>query len=392
MMVSYSMDKYEDPIMKQIIPDIASNLEGPSPGKEEVYRTACLYVEKGLSLIPIMVGGVKNPAFSLLPRKWDEEQYKWRSYWSCFKEVPPTASQLKEWFCDSEGDYGLGVLGGKVSGGLEIIDCDNWDAAKRWAEAVYKLAPKLLNRLVLVQTPRPGLHAYYRCSEYGGSQKLARIPDPEKGPQELKAIIELKGEAGYCLAPPSPASCHKTGRCYRILGTRKLSAIQTILPAERSLLISCARALDCKPEPKRPPISVNHQKPYQGPLRPGDDFNQRTDWGSILTPHGWSWEGHGGDGNYTWVRPGKNNGTSATTNYRGSDLLYVFSSNAEPFEELKGYSKFHAYTILEHGGDFQAAAKKLSKMGYGHQSKSNSLDKRFQKNTKYPIRFFTLRK
>ena len=64
MMVSYSMDKYEDPIMKQIIPDIAPTHEGPSPGKEEVYRTTCLYVEKGLSLIPINADGTKNPAFS----------------------------------------------------------------------------------------------------------------------------------------------------------------------------------------------------------------------------------------------------------------------------------------------------------------------------------------
>ena len=67
---------------------------------------------------------------------------------------------------------------------------------------------------VRVVTPRPGLHVYYRCRTFGGSQKLARVPDPEKGGRKPKAVIELKGEAGYCLATPSPPECHKTGRRY----------------------------------------------------------------------------------------------------------------------------------------------------------------------------------
>jgi len=54
-----------------------------------------------------------------------------------------------------------------------------------------------------------------------------------------------------------------------------------------------------------------------------------------------------------WCRPGKKSGTSATTNFGGSDLLYVFSSNAEPFEQQTAYSKFHAYALLYHDGDFR---------------------------------------
>jgi hypothetical protein len=60
-------------------------------------------------------------------------------------------------------------------------------------------------------------------------------------------------------------------------------------------------------------------------------------------------------------------GTSATTNYAGSDLLYVFSSNAHPFEPETAYDKFAAYALLEHG-DFQAAARLLALKGY-RQSK-----------------------
>ena len=47
---------------------------------------------------------------------------------------------------------------------------------------------------------------------------------------------------------------------------------------------------------------------------------------------------------------------SATTNYQGSDLLFVFSTSSV-FEAGKAYSKFAAYAILEYGGDFSTAAR-----------------------------------
>src|SRR5262249_34564336 len=98
--------------------------------------------------------------------------------------------------------------------------------------------------------------------------------------------------------------------------------------------------------------------------RPGDDFNHRADWSSILQPHGWVPVRHRGDVTH-WRRPGKGEGISATTNYAGSNLLYVFSSNAAPFEADTAYTPFAAYTILEHHGDFTAAAHRLGGQGYG---------------------------
>src|SRR5262249_28720664 len=66
-----------------------------------------------------------------------------------------------------------------------------------------------------------------------------------------------------------------------------------------------------------------------------------------------------------WRRPGKAFGISATVNYAASDLLYVFSSNADPLEEGKAYTKFTAYTVLDHDGDFEMAALRLRAAGYG---------------------------
>lgn len=103
-----------------------------------------------------------------------------------------------------------------------------------------------------------------------------------------------------------------------------------------------------------------------GTLSPGDDFADRTDWGDIL-PTGWRRSGRVGDVEY-WTRPGKRAGVSATVNFGGKENLYVFSTNASPFEPEKSYSKFAAYALLKHGGDFSAAARALRAAGYGKQN------------------------
>jgi hypothetical protein len=105
-------------------------------------------------------------------------------------------------------------------------------------------------------------------------------------------------------------------------------------------------------------------------LRPGDDYNQRASWADILI--GWKIDRTNGPVTY-WTRPGKNSGTSATTGYckgESGDLLHVFSSQAPPFKDHESYSKFAAFTLLNHNGDFRAAAKALAAQGYGMPSKA----------------------
>jgi len=97
--------------------------------------------------------------------------------------------------------------------------------------------------------------------------------------------------------------------------------------------------------------------------RPGDLFNQRASWEEVLVPNGWELLRMVGEEGY-WRRPGKGGpGISATTNYQGSDLLYVFSTSTV-FEPERGYSKFSASTLLNFGEDFAAAAADLVHRGY----------------------------
>jgi putative DNA primase/helicase len=338
-----------------------------APSKLTVYRAAKVLVRSGLSVIPIRADGSKMPAFELLPKVWSEEEGRFRRPWSAFKTRRPTPAELRAWFRDSpEGEpYGIAVIGGEVSGGVEIVDLDNWDVVGPWSALVEEQSPGLLDRLVRVRSPRPGLHVYYRCSAFGGSQKLAMVPDPSHDNKKPKAVIELKGSAGYCLAPPSPAACHKTNRSYEYFGDLDLTQIPTITAEEREVLLSCARRLNAWERPARPAYVPKARPTPGGCLRPGDAFNAGADWGEILTPHGWTWVRETEGGADQWCRPDKSGGVSATTGFAGSDLMYVFSSNADPFEERAWYTKFHAYALLNHGGDFRAAARDLAGRGYG---------------------------
>jgi hypothetical protein len=61
------------------------------------------------------------------------------------------------------------------------------------------------------------------------------------------------------------------------------------------------------------------------------------------------------------------------------DLLFIFSSNAVPFEGLTAYTKIAACALLELEGDFAAAAHALRKEGYGTDSNSRSSTSRVMK-------------
>jgi hypothetical protein len=99
--------------------------------------------------------------------------------------------------------------------------------------------------------------------------------------------------------------------------------------------------------------------------RPGDRVNAQATWAEILEPFGWTRVGQRGEV-VLWRRPGKRgSGCSATTNYGGSDRLFVFSTNGSPFAPESAYSKFAVYALLNYGGDCIAAAKALATMGYG---------------------------
>ncbi|PIR20469.1 MAG: hypothetical protein COV45_06045 [Deltaproteobacteria bacterium CG11_big_fil_rev_8_21_14_0_20_47_16] len=316
------------------------------PARKTQISAARELVAAGLSPIPVRTDGSKA---ATVP-------------WKAYQERPMTDDEI---LCLFKGDVGIALVCGPVSGNLELIDVDDNDIYEEWAARVNQLAPVLLSRLPEIRTPRGGGHIPYRCSVIESNQKLAEeaVPDAETGEIKRKTLIETRGIGGYFLTEYSPGTCHPTGKTYKHISGPPLTEIPEITTEERQLLLDIARSFNQVPK-KVQALPVEKPTKSGNSHRPGDDYNKRASWEEVLVPHGWV-PVEQSRGALHWRRPGKDDkGTSATTGYCG-DLFYVFSSNAHPFETSAGYDKFAAYTLLNHAGDYKAAAKELSEKGYG---------------------------
>jgi len=334
-----------------------------------VYDASLEYVAANLSVIPIAPNPTKRPAYGVLPVVGEWPDGRPRRGWAPLKSRWPTQTELRSWFNGWGCSPGVAVVCGRISGGLEAIDVDSNEHAEPWLSQVRQQCPVLVDRLVLVQTPRPGLHAYYRCPEMGGNKKLAQTirVDESTGAKETKTIIETRGEGGYALIPPTPSYCHPSGRAYEYLTSRTLVNVETISIEDRDLLFQIARSFSSTPPPPQRPRQESIPRRPVDRRRPGDDFNVRADWAELLARHDWTLSHVASEGVQHWTRPDKAEGTSATVDYYGSDLLHVFTSNALPLEQDSAYTKFSFLTLMEFDGDFQAAAQALQQQGYGQQ-------------------------
>lgn len=296
----------------------------------------------GVSSVPIMADGTKRPL----------------TRWSAYQERIPTPDEMARLY---RPGCGLAVIGGVVSGNLEILDFDEPALLRPWRARVDQIAPGLVLRLPVVRTPSGGAHYYYRhAGTPDGNQKLAQeLRAGTDGHARPYTLVETRGDGGYAIAPPSPAACHPARRAYTLL-RGSLTAPPTIGGAARRVLLDAARGLGTYTAPAAPAPHPSAAEAAGG--RPGDAFNARADWTALLQPHGWRVVHRHGD-ETIWRRPGKDEGQSATTGHDGHNVLFVFTSNAWPFELGRGYTPFTAYALLEHNGDFHAAAQALAAQG-----------------------------
>ena len=265
--------------------------------------------------------------------------------WKTWSKRLPSEMEISAWFANSPD--GICIVAGAVSGNLECIDFDaHGELYPAWKE---KVAPEVFARLVVERTPSGGLHVLYRCEEpVEGNRKLAQ------GMREGKktTLIETRGEGGLFLCAPTPGYCLLQGA---------FTDLAVLSRDERQALLSAAEAMnECEDELRL--TEGAHAQDSAFLVKPGDDWCARGDIRPILLAHGWKHLGTKQDGNELWQRPGKSgDGNSATFN---GTVFCVFSTDPAPFE-AKGYNKFQVYALLEHGGDFTAAARTLLDKGFG---------------------------
>jgi P4 family phage/plasmid primase-like protien len=308
--------------------------------RTDFISTAMRYREAGLSVIPVRADGSKAPALK---------------EWTSFQHHLPSEDELRQWFGNGV-KRGVAVVCGAVSGNLAVLDFDDEDAYIAFGDLVVEHGLQtLVSRLPCAKTPG-GYHYYLRTPEPLATQVLARGEDGS-------VLVEVRGEGAYAIVPPSPAEVHPDGKPYELL-TGDLCAVPQLTAEEVEDILSLVRALNRKVEPAPQVLRVTGDA-----KRVGDRYNEQADVLTLLQQHGWKVYREGRDGNLYLTRPGKERGVSASW-HEGLRMFYVFSTNAPPFEAGRAYSPFAIYALLEHGGDFSAAAKGLAQeAGDGQREK-----------------------
>jgi Bifunctional DNA primase/polymerase, N-terminal/Primase C terminal 1 (PriCT-1) len=134
------------------------------------------YLDIGWSILPICG---KQPAIS-----------SWKKY----QRMRPTIAEVNDWFNGrTPKPSGVAVVTGQISR-LVVVDCDAAEAAELWT-AAHPPSP------LVARTGRGGMHIYYSAPA-----------EPVRNRVKIgQHAIDIRGEGGYVVAPPS---MHDTGVAY----------------------------------------------------------------------------------------------------------------------------------------------------------------------------------
>jgi replicative DNA helicase len=288
-------------------------------------------IRQGISFLPVKG---KTPA-----REW-----KYLQSWI------PIVDEAAEMFAPVSGADGIAVIGGQVSGGLLVLDFDDaetYAVFRQFGNSIDRMKV-LFDTIPVTRTPSGGYHMKFRSPDTAGNEKLASDEDG-------KVLIETRGEGGYALTSPSPGyeEVHLTD-----------ADIPTLSADDTAGILRLCRLFDRRvPGTSGPDVSN-----YSDKGRPGDDYNKRGDVREVLLAHGWTHQGTRRGGVEFWRKPdSESDAPHATLGIGGTNLFYVFSTSAIPFDSEKAYSPFSVYALLQHDGDYKKAAGTLAEEGYGNQ-------------------------
>ena len=199
--------------------------------REAVKAAALEYLAAGLSVLPI--GRDKRPV-----GKWEKYQTE-----------RATPEQAAAWHSP-----GVGILGGRISGNLWILDFDleAEEIYPAWRALLAAQYPDLAAALEGAPVGRTskGYHVYLRLPEARPNELLAGYYAEVDGRRKVEKLIETRGEGGYVVAPPSP---HPSGARYTWI--RPLEAIPTLSPELAEQLLEACYSFDRR-EPRQEPAAT----------------------------------------------------------------------------------------------------------------------------------------
>jgi hypothetical protein len=300
------------------------------------------YLAGGLSLVPCSAE-TKRPDNRLLPR--DEAG---RATWAPYQQNPPSEDTLRGWF--SHGCKSIAGIGGRVSGGLWILDFDEPRFYPAWLEQVGALADGLPTQ----QTGGGGYQVWLRCPDPGRNDKLAWAAD-ESEETGRRIAIETRGEGGYAIMP---GSLHPSGNTYRAIAG-DFANIPTVPQAVADALLAAARKRDEAPftrqqlaaREKNAKTSTKYHNESNGQGSVIDAYNARVSIAEALEQHGYT---HSGE---RYVRPGGKTPSVAVRDGRS----FHHSSN-DSLSDGFWHKSFDVFCHYAHGDDCGAAVRAAAEL------------------------------
>lgn len=346
--------------------------------KEATYlKTVNDYFARGMQLVPVNE--------KKIPAAWTQDDGTKTHSWKI--DIPKRAIlEHKGW---------IALAAGKRSGNVECIDVDlkydlTGDLWDRYKQMIIDHNESLYNVLVINKTTNKGIHILYRSESVEGNLKLAsrETNDVERFQnqhEKRKVLLETRGEGGYFLVPPSEG--------YETIQGDMMS-MPMLSKSQRNFLIEAARSFDLLPKkevapapPKDPlpkvAVAPSYGQGFGSSVPPGEDYGNRGDVIALLQRHGWT-EAFISKGQHFMTRPGKTGKDYGATYSHEKRSFYVFTSSSE-FEQGESYSPMGVYAVLETNGNFEEAARRLGKEGYGdssHTSRSTTSPKKTQQPEK----------
>lgn len=194
---------------------------------------AFAYLLERISVIPLMG---KKPA---LPS------------WAYYQHQRARSNDLMYW--DTSGCLkNIGIVCGKVSENLVVIDLDGAEAVRLWSE---RFSGAVGNNTFTVTTPGGGAHVYLYCEQLPANRKVILGAN--------HSAIEIRGEGLYVVAPPS---IHPdTGKPYQIRVHKPAMRVQSFEDINAWLdTLDVAKALNLRPSKptEKPNMGVRGGKLY----------------------------------------------------------------------------------------------------------------------------------
>jgi replicative DNA helicase len=279
------------------------------------------YAHHGLRVLPIKPGEKRPP----MPA-WQDA-------------ATTNPERINSWWSGLYAGHGVGIATGH---GVFVLDVDISDG-KAGDETLRALEDSYgpLTDTVRVITGSGGAHIYYRYPE---GTEIRNDAGRKLGPG-----LDIRGTGGQVVAPPT---LHPTsGQQYAWEDGCGLDDIE-IAEAPDWLLELLTAQPDITPS-VMPTVTA-------GDDGPAARYNDSTNWTDLLTRDGWTLSHTDRTGCQHWVRPGKDarDGTSATVNYEGRDILRVFTSSVAGLPE-GAYNRFGYTAAMHHNGDRSAFASEL---------------------------------